>query len=98
MFWCFLQKLYAIAAYTQLKEVIEIFGTRLFDGIINRIAAAFIDPDRMGHSNPILQGCTLILAWSAAVRVISAFAEEGAVYTMLCMEHRQMLVNDDLHL
>lgn len=38
----------------------------------------------------------MLLARTAAVRVICSFAKEGTVDAVLGMEHRQMLMDDDL--
>ncbi|MNP69322.1 hypothetical protein D3C76_1654030 [compost metagenome] len=78
--------------------MIQVFGAGLFDRIVDGVAAAFIYTNGMGHSDPILKGCTLLFAWSAAVGVVGAFTEEGAVHAVLGMEHRQMLMDDDFHL
>ncbi|MNW68399.1 hypothetical protein D3C74_471560 [compost metagenome] len=39
----------------------------------------------------------MLFARASAVRIVGAFTHEGAVHTMLSVEHRQMLMNHDLH-
>ena len=93
----FFQKLHPERADAKLHEMVQIFRTRLFNGVVHGVAAAFIDPNGMGHADAVLQGCTLLLAWTAAVRVVRTFAQERTVHAVLRMEHRHMLMDDDFH-
>ncbi|MDF2650484.1 MAG: hypothetical protein K0Q73_6289, partial [Paenibacillus sp.] len=78
-----LQKLDPVGGYTQLPELRQIFRAGLLDRIVYRIAAAFVDSDRMGHADSVLQRNAVILARAPAVRVIRPFAQERAIDAML---------------
>ena len=79
-------------------KLLQIFRAGLLNRIVYRIAAAFIHTDRMGHADSILQRNAVFLARTSAVREVRPFAYEGTVNAMLGMEHRHMLMNDDLQL
>lgn len=89
------QEFDAVAAYAQVQEVGNVLGSGLLNGVVDRVAAAFVHADRVGHADAVAQGDAVLLARAAAVRVIRSFAKEGTINAVFGMEHRQMLMNYD---
>lgn len=93
----FFEELNTVFGHAQLEKMIQILRARLFDGVVHRVAAAFVHADRVGHADPVLQGSAVLFTRAPAVGVVRTFAEEGTVHAVLRMEHRQMLMDHDLH-
>lgn len=50
-----LQEFDAVAAYAQVQEVGNVLGSGLLNGVVDRVAAAFVHPDRVGHADAVAQ-------------------------------------------
>lgn len=76
----------------------KILSSRLVNRVIHGIPASFINPDRVRESYPIPQRYTMLFTWTATVGIICPLTQERAVYAVLCMKHRQMLMDNQFNL
>ena len=90
------QELDAQVPRTVLNEPGQELGGGLGHGVEEGIAAADVGLERVEHAHPVAQLDVVMVARTAAVRLVGARGEEGTVDAMLHVKHGNLLMDHDL--